>query len=116
MPARSYVAGNFQLVLDGVKCGFLKSVDGGAAVAEVISESVGSSCFAKKHLGQGLDWARQDGGEFGPHDDGDRPPLLRADGVARRGRGAEGCQGAKGGGRETGKGQTAKVIQSAERG
>ena len=39
MPARSYVAGNFQLVLDGVKCGFLKSVDGGAAVAEVISES-----------------------------------------------------------------------------
>jgi phage tail-like protein len=52
MPARSYVAGNFQLVLDGVKCGFLKSVDGGAAVAEVISESVGSSYFAKKHLGQ----------------------------------------------------------------
>ena len=54
MPAapRSYVAGNFQLVLDGVKCGFLKSVDGGAPVAEVISESVGSSYFPKKHLGQ----------------------------------------------------------------
>ena len=52
MPARSYVAGNFQLVLDGAKCGFLKTVDGGAAVAEVISESVGSSYFAKKHLGQ----------------------------------------------------------------
>ena len=52
MPVRSYVAGNFQLVLDGVKCGFLKSVDGGAAVAEVISESVGSLYFAKKHLGQ----------------------------------------------------------------
>jgi phage tail-like protein len=54
MPAapRSYVAGNFQLVLDGVKCGFLKSVDGGAPVAEVVSESVGSSYFPKKHLGQ----------------------------------------------------------------
>ena len=53
MPAvRSYVAGNFQLVLDGVNCGFLKSVDGGAPVAEVITESVGSSYFAKKHIGQ----------------------------------------------------------------
>ena len=53
MPAaRSYVAGNFQLVLDGVACGFLKSVDGGAPVAEVITESVGSSYFAKKHIGQ----------------------------------------------------------------
>ena len=51
MPARSYVAGNFQLVLDGVNCGLLKSVDGGAPVAGVVSESVGSSYFAKKHLG-----------------------------------------------------------------
>ena len=49
---RSYVAGNFQLVLDGVKTGFLKSLDGGAAVAEVVSEPVGSSHFSKKHLGQ----------------------------------------------------------------
>ncbi len=49
--ARSYVAGNFQLVLDGVKTGFLKSVDGGAIVAEVVSEAVGSSHFSKKHLG-----------------------------------------------------------------
>jgi phage tail-like protein len=52
MPARSYVAGNFQLVLDGVKAGFLKSVDGGAAVAEVVTEAVGSSQFSKKHLGR----------------------------------------------------------------
>ena len=49
---RSYVAGNFQLVLDGVKTGFLKSLDGGAAVAEVVSEPVGSSHLSKKHLGQ----------------------------------------------------------------
>jgi phage tail-like protein len=52
MPARSYVAGHFQLLLEGVKSGFLKSVDGGAAVAEVISESIGSSYFTKKHIGQ----------------------------------------------------------------
>ena len=49
---RSYVAGNFQLVLDGVKTGFLKSLDGGGAVAEVVSEPVGASHFSKKHLGQ----------------------------------------------------------------
>ena len=51
-PPDRYVAGNFQLVIDGVKTGFLKSVDGGSAVAEVVSEMVGSSMFAKKHLGQ----------------------------------------------------------------
>ena len=50
--ARSYVAGNFQLVLDGVKTGFLKSMDGGAIVAEVVSEAVGTSYFSKKHLGR----------------------------------------------------------------
>jgi len=53
MPAsRTYVSGNFQLVLDGVKTGFLKSVEGGAATAEVVSEaSDQSSPFIKKHLG-----------------------------------------------------------------
>ncbi len=50
MPGRSYVAGNFQLVLDGVKCGFIKSLDGGAITAEVVSETVGSSHFSKKHI------------------------------------------------------------------
>lgn len=50
MPVRSYPAGNFQITLDGVACGFLKSVDGGAAVAEVVSEA-GPTYFAKKHLG-----------------------------------------------------------------
>ena len=48
---RSYVAGNFFLNLDGQKTGFLKSVDGGAAVAEVIKEASGASYFEKKHIG-----------------------------------------------------------------
>lgn len=52
MPVRSYVAGNFMLVLDGVKCGFVKSIDGGAVTAEVVTEAVGSSHFSKKHLGR----------------------------------------------------------------
>jgi len=51
MPARSYVTGNFQLVLDGIKSGFLKSIEGGTATAEVISEPVGGSPFVTKHLG-----------------------------------------------------------------
>lgn len=51
MPARPSVAGNFQLVLDGVVCGFLKSVDGGAAVADVVSETGSPTYFVKKHLG-----------------------------------------------------------------
>jgi phage tail-like protein len=51
MPARPSVAGTFYLVLDGVTCGFLKSTDGGAAVAEVVSVPNGPTYFAKKHLG-----------------------------------------------------------------
>ena len=50
MPARSFTSGNFQLMLDGVTCGFLKSVDGGAAVAQVVSEP-GPAYFANKHIG-----------------------------------------------------------------
>ena len=46
-----YVTGNFQLRLDGVDAGFLKSVDGGAISAEVINEPAGSSNFLKKHIG-----------------------------------------------------------------
>jgi hypothetical protein len=52
MPVRSYVGGNFQLVLDGAKTGFLKSLDGGAIVGEVVAEAVGASHFSKKHLGR----------------------------------------------------------------
>ncbi|MGE5293268.1 MAG: phage tail protein [Solirubrobacterales bacterium] len=48
---RSYVSGNFFLTLDGVKCGFLKSVDGGSISAEVVAEP-GSGAFVAKHLGK----------------------------------------------------------------
>jgi hypothetical protein len=49
---RSYVSGNYFLTLDGVKCGYVKSVDGGAISAEVINEPAGPSYFTKKHIGQ----------------------------------------------------------------
>jgi hypothetical protein len=48
---RSYVSGNFFLNLDGVKAGFVKSVDGGAISAEVIEEPTGPASFVKKHIG-----------------------------------------------------------------
>jgi phage tail-like protein len=51
MPARTDVTGNFQLVLEGVKTGFLKSIEGGTVTAEVISTPVDGSPFAKKQLG-----------------------------------------------------------------
>jgi hypothetical protein len=51
MADRSYVAGNFFLNLDGVKTGFLKSVDGGGIVGDVVSESSGASYYTKKHIG-----------------------------------------------------------------
>ena len=50
MPVRTFTGGNFQLMLDGLKCGFLKSVDGGAPVGDVIAES-GPAYFTRKHLG-----------------------------------------------------------------
>ncbi|MEK7863562.1 MAG: phage tail protein, partial [Chloroflexota bacterium] len=49
---RSYVAGNFFFTLDGAGAGFLKSVDGGSVYADVVNEQVGTSGFAKKHIGQ----------------------------------------------------------------
>lgn len=49
---RTYVSGNFFLMLDGVKCGFVKSVDGGAIVADVVNERAGADYFVKKHIGQ----------------------------------------------------------------
>ena len=48
---RSYVAGTFQLKLDGVEAGFIKSVDGGAITAEVINETIGPTPYVKKHVG-----------------------------------------------------------------
>jgi len=50
MPVRTLPGGHFQLLLDGVACAFLNSVDGGAPVAEVVSEA-GPTSFIKKHLG-----------------------------------------------------------------
>ena len=49
---RSYVAGNFQLVLDGVKTGFLKSLDGGAAVGEVVSSRWARHIFRRSISGK----------------------------------------------------------------
>jgi hypothetical protein len=49
---RSYVSGNYFLILNGVKTGFIKSVDGGGISAEVINEPAGPSSFVKKHIGQ----------------------------------------------------------------
>lgn len=47
---RSYSAANHALELDGVKCGFLRSVEGGEVTAEVIEER-GAGPFVAKHLG-----------------------------------------------------------------
>ena len=44
-------AGHFHLELDGVKCGFVKSVDGGNTTADVVLEPPQPGSFAKKHLG-----------------------------------------------------------------
>jgi phage tail-like protein len=51
MADRSYVSGNFFFQLDGVKTGFLKSVDGGAVTAEVITQASGPTYFPKKTIG-----------------------------------------------------------------
>jgi hypothetical protein len=49
--SRPRASSNHILNLAGVSVGFLKSVAGGGATAEVISESAGASYFTKKHLG-----------------------------------------------------------------
>jgi phage tail-like protein len=49
---RSYVSGNFFFNLDGVKCGFVKAVDGGDISAEVIEEKLQAGTFTNKHIGQ----------------------------------------------------------------
>jgi hypothetical protein len=49
--ARAYVAGNHLLQLDGVNVGFLRSVEGGDAYGEVVTESAGGTYFQKKHIG-----------------------------------------------------------------
>ena len=49
--SRSIVAGRFALFLDGVFAGWLQSVEGGNATADVVKEALGPSLFNKKHLG-----------------------------------------------------------------
>jgi phage tail-like protein len=51
MANRSFVSGRFYFTLDGAKCGWVKSVEGGAITADVIEEKLGPSYFTKKHLG-----------------------------------------------------------------
>src|SRR5215470_19958537 len=53
MPAepRNYVSGNYYLSLDGVNCGSLQSVEGGAISADVVSEALGSDFYVRKHIG-----------------------------------------------------------------
>src|SRR6188474_1660182 len=46
---RSFTTGGFLLALEGTDAGFLRSVDGGAAVGEVVAEQ-GSEFFSPKHL------------------------------------------------------------------
>jgi hypothetical protein len=49
---RSYTAGSFFFNLEGVKCGFIKSVEGGGISAEVINEPSGPEYYVRKHIGQ----------------------------------------------------------------
>src|SRR5579883_3182804 len=47
---RGYVAGKFALDLDGASAGWIQSVEGGQASADVVVEKVGPDHIAKKHL------------------------------------------------------------------
>jgi hypothetical protein len=49
---RSFVSGHFGLEIEGAQAGFLKSVDGGGATADVVTEApAGQDRFSRKHLG-----------------------------------------------------------------
>jgi len=49
--ARGYGQGKYALDLDNVKCGWVSEVDGGHAVADVVTEKLGGDWLAKKHIG-----------------------------------------------------------------
>jgi hypothetical protein len=49
--ARSSVPSNFQITLEGLGCGQVKSVDGGSVFAVVVVEPVASDGIADKHIG-----------------------------------------------------------------
>ena len=44
-------AGRYLLILDGQEAGYLNSVDGGMARADVIQQHIGAEVYAKKSLG-----------------------------------------------------------------
>lgn len=48
---RGYGQGKYALDLDNVKCGWISEVDGGHAVADVVTEKLGGDWLAKKHIG-----------------------------------------------------------------
>jgi len=47
---RAYVAGRYGIELDGIKAGWVWSVEGGHATSEVVMEKLGSDHIIKKHL------------------------------------------------------------------
>jgi phage tail-like protein len=49
---RAFAAGRFSLQLDGVDCGFVQAVSGGAVTADVVTVPAQGSGFEEKHLGQ----------------------------------------------------------------
>ena len=49
---RTFVSGNYYFMLGSDKCGYLKSVDGGAISGEIVNEPAGQTYFVKKHIGQ----------------------------------------------------------------
>jgi hypothetical protein len=48
---RAFGQGKYALDLDNVKCGWVSEVDGGHAVADVVTEKLGGDWLAKKHIG-----------------------------------------------------------------
>lgn len=48
---RAYGMGKYGLELDNVKAGWVSEVDGGHAVADVVTEKLGSDFLQKKHIG-----------------------------------------------------------------
>ena len=50
--ARTFTAEKFTLMLDGVACGFLETLEGGDISADVVVEQAGPAALVKKHLGQ----------------------------------------------------------------
>jgi phage tail-like protein len=49
--SRAYVAGKYMLDLDGINAGWLKSIEGGHATADVVNEPAGPNAVVKKHIG-----------------------------------------------------------------